>query len=72
MPGLSRASMLPAKHPSESLEDEFVRLYWQREDIQARIEAIRTDLTDEQYQALVLRIEGIQVATLKKDRSDVP
>ena len=59
--------MLSTKYDSASREDEFVRLHRQREDIQARMDAIRTDLTDKQYQALVLRIEGIQMATLKKD-----
>tara|TARA_R110002003_G_scaffold48_21_gene4145 strand:+ start:4747 stop:5016 length:270 start_codon:yes stop_codon:yes gene_type:complete len=54
-----------------SLEQEFEYLYHQREGINARMSAIRAELTEAEYQALVKKIEKPQLAVLKKSfRSD--
>ncbi|CAO2649210.1 Nn.00g065950.m01.CDS01 [Neocucurbitaria sp. VM-36] len=47
-----------------SLEDEFVDLYRRRDEIQERLNEIKGELSEEEYRALVVRIERPQLATL--------
>lgn len=48
-----------------ALEEEYTELYDRREDIQARMNDIKYSLTVEEYGTLVVKIEGLQLATLK-------
>lgn len=55
-----------AGHDQTSLEQEYLALYRQREDIQARMDTVKERLPAEEYQALVKRIEHPQLAKLKQ------
>jgi hypothetical protein len=48
------------------LVEEYERLYHQREHIKARMDAITAQLPIEDRQAMVRRLEDVQLPTLKR------